>query len=92
VAPLDGFGRLTIGAMQASADMEGTRTGGGHCLDIRLVVIGDHLVRDHSGVLDGLAEERLGAGRVTVLAKEDIHDHAVLINGAIQIALLVLTE
>jgi hypothetical protein len=54
VTPLDCFGRLTSGAMQTSADMEGTKTDGGHCPDIRLVVIGDHLVRDHSGALDGL--------------------------------------
>jgi hypothetical protein len=55
-------------------------------------LVWDYLVWDYSSVLDGLAEERLGTGRVTVLTKEDIHDHAVLINGAIQIALLVLTE
>jgi hypothetical protein len=61
VTPLDRFGRLTSDAMQASADVEGTRTGGGHGLDVRLVVIGDHFLGDHSGALDGLTKEGVGS-------------------------------
>jgi hypothetical protein len=56
------------------------------------VVICDHLVGDHSGALDGLAKEGLGTGRVASLAEQDIDDHAILVNGAIQVPLLSLAE
>jgi hypothetical protein len=92
VSPLNGFGRLTTDAMQARANVEGTRAGGGHGLDVRLVVICDHLVGDHSGALDGVAKERLGTGCVAVPAQEHIHDHAVLIDRTVEIALLVLAK
>src|SRR5918912_4584726 len=72
--------------------MEGAGTGGRHCLDIRLVVIGHDLVGRHTVALDGLPKEGLGTGRIAVLAKEDIHDHTVLVNRAIEVALLSLAE
>jgi hypothetical protein len=67
MAPFDGFGRFASGTVQARANVEGIRAGGGHGLDVRLVVIGDHLVGDHSGALHGVAKEGLGTYRVTAL-------------------------
>jgi hypothetical protein len=92
VTPFDRFGGLTIDAMQTCSDVEGTRTERGHCLDIRLVVICDHLVRDHSGALDGLTKECFCTRRVAVLAKQDIDDHAILIDGSVEIPFLSLAN
>jgi hypothetical protein len=55
-------------------------------------MIGDHFARDHSGALDGLAKERLGTRCVAVLAQEDIDDHAVFVDRAVQIELLPFAE
>src|SRR5918911_1063442 len=92
VATLDGLGRLPTCAVQARPDVESAWTRGRHGFDVRLVVIGHDLVRNHASSLDRLAEEGLGAGRVAVVTKEHIHDHTVLINGPIQVALLSLAK
>ena len=72
MAALDSLGRLAVCSVQACADMESTWTGGDYGLDIRLMTVGDHLVWDHPGALDGLAKERLSAGRVAALAQQDM--------------------
>ena len=92
VAALDGFGRLAMRAVQPRPDVKGARTDHGHCLDVRLVMIGHDLVRYYTRALDGLPKEGLRTRCIAVLAKEHIYHNAVLINGAIQIALLPLAE
>jgi len=64
---LDHFGRLAAYPVQPGPSVLRARAGGRYRLDIRLVVVGDHLVRDHPAALDGLAKERLGTGRVAVI-------------------------
>ena len=92
VTPLNGFGRLTTCAVQASADVESAWTDGRHGLDIRLVMIGHDCIGDHPGPLDGLAKERLGTGSVAVVTKEHIDDHAILVDGTIQVVLVSLAK
>jgi hypothetical protein len=92
VATLDGLGRLPTCAVEPRPDVDGARTRGRHGFDIRLVMIGHDLVRRHPVALDGLPKEGLGTGRVAVLAEQDIDDHAILIDGAIQIPFLSLAK
>jgi hypothetical protein len=92
MTPLHRLGRFTTRTVQARSDVEGTWTGRRDGLDVRLVTIGHDLVWHHPGALNGLAKEGLRTGGVAVLAKEHIHDDAVLINSAIQIALLSLAK
>jgi hypothetical protein len=55
-------------------------------------MIGHDLVWRHTVALDSLPKEGLGTRRIAVLAKQDIDDHAVLVNGAIQVPLLSFAE
>src|SRR5947208_418397 len=84
----DGFGRLATGSMEPCSDVLSTGARSRHRLHIRLVVIGHHRVRDNPATLDGLAKERLGTGRVAVLTQQDVNDDAILVDGAVQVALL----
>jgi len=70
---LNCFGRLTACAMQAGPDVKSAWTASRHGLDVRLVVIGDHLIWNHAGALDGLPKERLRTYRIAVLAQEHVH-------------------
>src|SRR5919199_3472687 len=78
------LGRLTTRTVQPRPDVESARVDRGHRVHIRLVMIGHDLVRRHAAALDGLSKEGVRTGAVAVLAKEHIHDDAVLVNGAIQ--------
>jgi hypothetical protein len=89
MAPLDGFGRLATCAVQAGSDVTGAWAGAHHGLDVRLVVIGHDFIRHSTGALDRLAKESLCARSVRVVAKKHIDDHAILINGAIQVPLVL---
>jgi len=80
---LDGLGRLAARSVQPCPDVLRARARGCHGLHVRLVTIGDDLVWDHPGARDGLTEERLGAGRVPVVAEQDIDDLAILIDGSV---------
>jgi hypothetical protein len=92
VTALDGLGRFATCAVQARPAMESAWARGRHSSDVRLVVIRHDFVRNYASPLDRLAEEGLCAGGVAVLAKEDVHDHAIFINGSIQIPFLSLAE
>jgi hypothetical protein len=92
VTTLDGFGRFAACTMEARSDMESAWTGSRDRLDVRLMVIGYDLVWDCSGALDRLAKECLGTGCVAVLAQQHIDDHAILVNGPIQVPLLPFAE
>jgi hypothetical protein len=81
VTALDRFGRLTTCAVQPSPYVLSAWARGRHRLDVRLVVVGHDRMRDDAGALDGMRKEGLRTPRVTVVAKEHIHDHAILING-----------
>ena len=67
VSPLDRFGRLAMCAVQPCADVPSAWARGRDRLDVRLTTIGHDFVRDHPGVLDGLAKEGLHTGRVAML-------------------------
>src|SRR5919202_5122235 len=92
VATLDGLGRLPTYSVQARPDVDSAWTRGRHGFAVRLLVIGHDLIWNHASPLDRLAEEGLGAGRVAVVTKEHIHDHAVLVDRPIQIPLVSLAE
>jgi hypothetical protein len=67
VAAFDGFGRFAADSMQPRSDVMSTGAGDRQGLDVRLVMIGDNLIRNHPAALDRLAKERLGTGRIAVL-------------------------
>jgi hypothetical protein len=92
MAPFYGFGRLATCTVQACPDVESAGTGGGHRLDVRLVMIGHDLVRYHAGALDGLPKERLCTCSIAMLAHEHIHHDAILVDGSIQVPLVSLTK
>jgi hypothetical protein len=92
MAAFDGLGRLTARPMQACPKVLRAGTGRGYRLDIRLVVVGDDLIWDQPAALDSLAKEGLGTRRVSVVPEQHIHDHAVLVNRPVQVALLTRTE
>src|SRR5919202_5282302 len=85
VAMFDGFGRLAVRSVQAPPDVPSAWAGGRYGLDVRLMTIGDHCVWDHPGPLDGLPKERLSAGRVAALTEQHVDDHAVFVDGSIEI-------
>jgi hypothetical protein len=92
VTPLDRRGRFATCTVEARPDVVSAWTRARHGFDVRLVVIGHHFVRNYASPLDRLAEERLGAGRVAVVAKEHVHHHASFVNGSIQVPFLSLAE
>src|SRR5690242_5667822 len=79
-------------AVQPRPDVQSTRTGGGHGFEVRLVMISHDLTGDHSGAVNRLAKECLGTGRIAVVTQQDVHDHAVFVDRAIQVPLLALAE
>jgi len=85
VAALDSFGREPDGPVQPRPDVLRTWARGRHSLDIRLVVIGHHLVRDHPATLDRLPKEGFGTRRIAVLTQQDINDHAILVDRSVQV-------
>ncbi len=92
MTPFDRFGRCAACAVQPSSDVSGAWARGRHRLDVRLMAIGDHFLRDHPSASDCLAEERLRAGRVTVLTEQDIDDHTVLVDRTVEVAFLSFAE
>jgi hypothetical protein len=58
-------------------------THGCSVVDVRLVMIGHDLVRNHAGPLARLEKEGLSTRRIAMLAKEHVHDDTVLIDSAI---------
>jgi hypothetical protein len=67
VAAFDSFGRLATCSMEPRPDVPGAEADGCHGLHVRLVVIGHHLLRDHTTTLDRQAKERFGTRRVALL-------------------------
>jgi hypothetical protein len=81
VAPLDSLGRRAPCAVQPRSDVDSAWAGGQHGLDVRLVMIGHHLTRDHSSPFDRLPKEGFCTRRVAVLTKDYVDDHTVLVDG-----------
>jgi hypothetical protein len=63
-----------------------------HRLDVRVVMIADHLGRNRLAGGDGATEEGLGGGRVTVLAQKHVHNLPAPVDGPIEGALLGAME
>jgi hypothetical protein len=55
-------------------------------------MIGHDLVWYYTGPPDGLLKEGLSTGGVAVLAQQDVDDNTLLIDGAVQVELVSLTE
>jgi hypothetical protein len=92
MTPFDRFAYRAACPVQPSSDVSGAWARGRHRLDVRLMAIGDHFLRDHPGASDCLAKERLRAGRVTVLTEQDIDDHTVLVDRTVEVAFLSFAE
>ena len=74
--------------MQSRADVPSGWHCGGHCFDVRPVVIADYGMRTPSCPTQSSAEEGDGTGAVPFVPHQNVAALPVLIDGAIQVALL----
>jgi hypothetical protein len=92
VTSLDRLGRFSSYAMESTANVRSGWYGPLDRLDVRLMVVGDDRTGYLARTAQRLLEERFSGGGVAVLPQQHVHHLTALVDGTVQVPLVVATE